>query len=205
MAAEGGARNKYFLGLCSALCLGLIVGIGVVIWFLSHQKVPGYAAIVQGPDKKTYAVTMPPLARPILTREAIVDWVEEAATTAYTYDFANYNDQLKLTMDTYFTPDGADQFMRALETSGAIKNLTAKQLAVSSVVSGTPVLLREGYLMGKYSWKYELPLLVTYQSASERQTRSLMVTILIVLVPPSESPKGIGIDQFLSRNYVARS
>lgn len=50
---------------------------------------------------------------------------------------------------------------------------------------------------GVYTWLVQMPLLVTYQSASEFSQQNNIVTMRITRVSTLNSPRGIGIDQFV--------
>nr|WP_235776141.1 DotI/IcmL family type IV secretion protein [Rickettsiella massiliensis] len=73
----------------------------------------------------------------------------------------------------------------------------SKKLIVSAVATGVPVVLEQGLLAGRYTWKVQIPMLVTFQSASQFSQQSVTVTMLIVRVSPLESPAAIGIAQFI--------
>ena len=73
----------------------------------------------------------------------------------------------------------------------------AKKLIVSAVATKAPVILQKGLLNGVYAWRVQMPLLVTYQSANEFSQQNNVVTILISRVPTLNSPRGIGIAQFI--------
>jgi len=79
-----------------------------------------------------------------------------------------------------------------------ISTIVQNQLFVNGVVSGPPVISNQGPLPGKgYTWRVQIPFLVTYQSANTTTKRSFYVVITIVQVPTNINPQGIGIDQFV--------
>ena len=72
-----------------------------------------------------------------------------------------------------------------------------KQLIVSSVVSGPPVIANEGDLKGRYLWRVQIPFLVTYESSEGVSYNHYTVIVTIAKVSTSINPTGIGIEQFL--------
>ncbi len=57
-----------------------------------------------------------------------------------------------------------------------------------------PVILKEGpTAAGIYAWQVQLPMLVTYQSASDTRKQNIILTMLIARRSTLESPKAIGI------------
>ncbi len=72
-----------------------------------------------------------------------------------------------------------------------------KQLIVSSVVAGAPVIANQGELNGQYLWRVQIPFLVTYESAENVTSSKYTVILTITKVPTEINPTGIGIEQFL--------
>ena len=98
----------------------------------------------------------------------------------------------------FFTAEGWDQFINALASSNNLEAVKAKKLVVSAVATSAPVILQKGILNGRYAWRIQMPMLVTYQSASEFSQQHMTVTMLVSRVDTLNSPRGIGIAQFVS-------
>lgn len=176
----------------------ILANIGVIaggIYYYNHQPPTLYYALFRQDDQTT-AKRMTALAAPLYNIQVLREWAINAATSAFTYDAANYETQFALTTQRYFTDEGADSFNEALEASGAIKQLLSKKLIVSAVAYRVPVVLAQGNLSGQRTWKIQVPLLVTYQSASDRVTNRYIITMLIVQQPTWRFPNGYGIQQF---------
>lgn len=187
-------KNSRVTYAITLMVLAAIALAGVVYYYYTHQKEPSYGAVFnyQG---NNYLIPMTPLTMPIINRQSLLLWASQAATASYTYDAANYKNQFAALLKRYFTKDGGNAFMQALENSGAIDNLLSKKLVVTSVVNGAPLILKQGLLFGVESWRVQVPILVNYQSASETQTASYIITMLIVRTDPTVKPEGIGITQ----------
>lgn len=173
----------------------------VIVYLFKHQKLPEYRAVYHA-QGKNYLIAMQPLLRPVINREALLEWASRATVSAYTYDVAHYQQQFQNVTQKYFTKDGGKAFLAALTQSGAISNLLSNKLVVTSVVNGAPIILHQGLLWGRETWRVQVPLLVNYQSASESKTTSYVVSLLIVLTDPSEQPEGVGISQFEVYNGI---
>jgi intracellular multiplication protein IcmL len=164
---------------------------GFLLYQLANRPLPVFTAVE--PDGKTMALT--PYDHPNLQPDVITRFASEAATYAYTFDFASYKDQIQQ-VKKYFTPDGWNDYL--LSVDPLITTLVAKQLAANGVVTGPAVINNEGELYGKgYSWRVAVPFSVTYLSADSRAQNSFMVVITIVKVPTSENKQGLGIDQLV--------
>jgi intracellular multiplication protein IcmL len=141
-------------------------------------------------------VNLIPLDQPNLSDAALLQWANTAAVAAYSYNFVNYRQALQ-DATAYFTPEGQDSFLSAVRSSNNLEAVISKKLVVSAVATGAPVILQKGILAGQFTWKVQIPLLVTFQSASQVSQQSVTVTLLIVRMSTLSSARGIGIAQFI--------
>jgi intracellular multiplication protein IcmL len=178
--------------LCVVVILAQII---VITYVVTHPPEAKYFAT------STDGRIMPliPLEEPNLSQAALLQWANTAATAAYNYDFVNYREALQ-EASAYFTPDGWNSFMQALNESGSLQNVIDKKLMVTAVATGAPVIVDQGVLDGTYTWKVQMPMLINYQSASQNQQHSVTVTMLITRVATLTSARGIGIAQFIVSN-----
>jgi intracellular multiplication protein IcmL len=188
----------------TCIWLLMVANIGTIaggIYYYNHQpQAPYYAVFRVGSQMKLQRMVA--IAAPLYNVQVLRAWAINAATSAFTYDAANYETQFALTAQLYFTDDGAESFSNALKSSGAIDQLLAKKLIVSAVAYRVPVILAQGRLAGLRTWKIQVPLLVTYQSASDRVTHRYIITMLIVQQPTWRFPNGYGIQQFTVANAL---
>lgn len=165
--------------------------IGFVFYQMLHRPLPVFFA--QQPTNEKMKLT--PFTTPNLLPDTILRWAGKAATTAYTFDYVNYNVQLRLARP-YFTADGWQIYLRSVEA--LINTVTQNQLFVNGVVAGTPVISNQGPLPGNSRvWRVQIPFLVTYQSANTSSKKHFIVVMMLVNVPTEVNPQGIGIDQFV--------
>ena len=101
--------------------------------------------------------------------------------------------------EIYYTQNGYRQLSEALTNSNTIKDVREKKLVTSEVATGAPIILDEGIFQGRYYWRLQTPIQVTYQSASELIIQKLVVTMIVSRVPVEEKPKGIGIESIVVR------
>jgi len=165
----------------------------IIYYLATHQPEPKYfATSTDGRITPIY-----PLTAPMVSEAALLQWANEAAVSAYTYSFATYRKELQDASE-YFTPGGWKDFETALQSSRNLETVITKKLVVTAVATGAPVILDRGVLNGHYSWKVQMPLLVTYQSASTTIQQPIVVTMLITRVSTLNVPKGIAIAQFVA-------
>ncbi len=192
-------RNRFYrtnyrrvLAIVLALLITNIISLMVVSYLVTHRAQPTYFATASNGE----IIPLVPLNKPLVSRTALLSWAQLAVTASYTYDFANYRAQLGKISDN-FTTGGWDNFLQALEDSNTLNTVQAKQLNVSATPAGTPVIMQQGYIGNIYSWRVQVPIVVAYESASERRTENLLVNVLIKRVSTVTNPAGIGVDQFI--------
>ncbi len=185
-----GQRKVMVILLLSLLCNFVLAAI--LSYILTHPPAPKYfATSINGRITPLFA-----LNEPNQSDSAVLQWANQAAIAAFSYNFVNYRTELQASSG-FFTSEGWDQFLKALEDSNNLVAVKAKKLIVSAVATRAPVILQKGVLNGRYAWRVQMPLLVTYQSASEFSQQNNVVTILISRVSTLNSPRGIGISQFV--------
>ena len=192
-------RNEFYRDnyrkVVAALLLSffiLLVLVAALFYIVSHPPAPRYFAT----SSDGRLAPLVPFSQPNLSNSAILEWSNTAAAAAYSYNFVNYRQALQQAAD-YFTPEGKQMFFTAIKNSNNLQAVISKKLIVSAVATGVPVILEQGILAGRYTWKVQIPMLITFQSASQFSQQSVTVTLLIVRISTLTSPRGIGIAQFI--------
>lgn len=185
------SQRKIILVLLVSMLTNIVLGF-MLIYIISHPPAPKYfATSINGRITPLF-----PLNEPNQSDSAVLQWANQAATAAFTYNFVNYRSELQASSG-FFTASGWDQFLTALQQSNNLDAVKAKKLIVSAVATRAPIILQKGVLNEAYSWRVQMPILVTYQSASEFSQQNNIVTMLIKRVSTLNTPRGIGIDQFV--------
>lgn len=192
-------RNKFYKDsyrkVLMVLLFSVLINVSlawVLLYMIWHPPKPRYfATSVNGRITPLF-----PLNEPNQSDSAVLQWANQAAIASFSYNFVNYRQELQAASG-FFTGEGWKQFLDALESSNNLDAVRAKKLIVSAVATRAPIILRKGILNGRYSWRIQMPLLVTYQSASEFSQQNNIVTMLVRRVSTLNSPRGIGISQFV--------
>lgn len=197
------ARNKFYKDsyrlvtiALMACVLILFMLIGTIIYLINHPPAPRYFATTN--DGRIMQIV--PLEQPNLTQSQLLQWANTAAIAAYTYSFSNWRKQLQALSD-YFTPEGWQQFITALNASNNLDAVRSKKLIVSAETTGPAVLVKEGLFHDRYTWKVQVPLLVTYQGGSgdsQFTQQSLLITMVITRLPTLTSMRGVGVIQLIA-------
>ncbi len=173
--------------------IGVVLAAGFVFLGLSTPQPKYYATMTSG-----RVVPLHSLSEPVITDKYLLRWAALATRAAYNLDFNNYKQQLKK-MQPYFTTNGWNKFQEALKKAGLLNTVISKKLVMSSVVSGPPVILNQAVRHGRYTWRVELPLLVSFTSASRHQQNKLIITMNVSRVSTLQAPQGIQISDFKSQ------
>lgn len=192
-------RNNFYRDgyrrLLGAVLISVLINLllaGGLIYMVTHPSVPQYFATT----REGKLLRMYPLSQPIVSTSELLQWAATAATAANTYNFVNYRKEMQNASE-YFTPAGWKEFQDSLKSSKTLEAVLSKKLTVSAVATGAPVIASQGVVAGKYKWKVQMPILVTYESANTKISQPSMVTMLISRVPTLESVKGVAIDAFI--------
>jgi intracellular multiplication protein IcmL len=193
-------RNRFYrdnyrriMAILLVAGLAILILVGALAYVVTHPPAPRYFAT----DSTGRIVPLVPLDQPNLSTPSILQWANSAAVAAFSYNFVNYRQQLQAASE-FFTPEGWQAFLNSLTASNNLQAVTSKKLVVSAVATGAPVVLQQGVLNGQYSWRVQMPLLVTYQSVEQVSQQSLIVNMLITRVSTLTSVRGIGIAQFVA-------
>lgn len=149
-----------------------------------------YASMTTG-----QVVPLRALDEPVVTNQYVLEWASLATRKAFNLDFVNYKKQLE-DASVYFTSSGWKAFLKALDDSGLLPIVQEKKLLMNAIASGSPVILYNGIVNGRYTWRMQLPLLVTFGSASEQRQVSLVISLIVSRVSVLDTSQGILVTGF---------
>jgi intracellular multiplication protein IcmL len=181
-AALGGAL---FMGI---LCAFLVVCLAVLSLYPPQPKY--YATTTTG-----VIVPLHSLSEPVVTKSYLLQWASLSAQMSYNLNFTDYKEQIQ-SVRPYFTANGFIKYQQALKDSGLLDTVISKKVMMSAIVSGDVVVIRDFIENGRHNWVIQLPMLVTFQSASETRHVHAYVTMRVQRVPVLNAENGIQISDF---------
>jgi len=191
---DGYRRTMKWLSVMTVVCAILAA---VLVWMTYDPKQPPYyAAVTTGEVVQLHA-----LSEPVVTGEFVTQWSALTTRLVYNLSFATYQQQLAQVQDR-FTTEGWDKMMAALKSSGLISDLVNNKLIITSVVTGPPIILGRLIIHGRYTWRVQMKLLVTYTSASAATQRSMVITMNVQRVPTLNAANGIQVIDFSAGSAV---
>lgn len=180
---------KVIYGLIAALFISVVVNV-----YLGTRPVE-FRYFTTTPTGAIREITA--LNRPVQSTNEVLSWTTQVVTKAWSLSFANYQQQLE-DIKPSFTDPGWRGFEQALNRSGFIERILSQQLVSTAVPQSAPVVVAEGLVGGAFAWRLQVPILVTYQSASAQSSQTINVQVTVVRRPETENPKGLGIAQIVA-------
>jgi len=190
--------KKWFQGVAVGKAVGLsfwlavsnITLLLVVVFLINREREFIYFAV----DEELRLVALTGEDRPVLTAQRLLNWATDAVTKATTVSFSTYREDLSEARRN-FTPASWDGYLGALQSSGNLDFIINNRLNWVSVPSQAPVIVEQGFVNGNYQWVVEMPLAVTYESASERQAQNQIARVTIGRADVLKYPTGVVILQ----------
>lgn len=189
-------RDSYRKLIVLLFLLALTIGclsISIII-LVKSRPTPTYFATTESGR----IIPLIPLNQPNLTDQAILQWATQAVTTVFTYNFVNYRSVFQDSRQ-YFTGGGWGNFMQAISSSKLLSAVQEEKLMLTAVVSSAPVITNEYVFDGKYTWKAQVPVLVTFQSLSQTSYQSYIISLTIERVSTLDNKYGVGIGSFVAQ------
>jgi intracellular multiplication protein IcmL len=166
-------RNQFYWGSYRyiALCVAILLFLNVLlIGFIIYQRItwpkPKYfATTTDGRPIPVVNLTLPYYSDPTV----VLDWATQAIQAIYSLDYVTWRKVLQ-DAEAYFTTKGYMDFIRALKASTNLNAVKADKYIVSVVITGKPVLTRQGQRTPDvpYSWSLQIPVTVNYQNSSNK-------------------------------------
>ena len=191
---HGWRRVAACLLVCNALTAAACAG---YVWL--HSTV--YVTVAATPDGRLVPLT--PLDEPIMSDAALRNWTVSAVTEAFTLGHHDWRLRLSAIRES-FTDAGYESFLEGLDESLFLDRLRDNLQVASAVAQGAPVVTDTRYFQGRLGWVVEFPLLVTFAAGTRSVSQELIARVLVVRVPYSERPAGIGIAQLVAGREQAR-
>src|SRR5581483_4748288 len=190
-------RRAYERAMTAAIFIaaGLVIVAGIAWIAVFNQRPP----LVIAAKENGQIIPIMPLDNPILSDAELRTWAVNAITRSLSMDFQNYRQVLE-DVRPYFTNDGYQSFLETLQRNRILDAIKENVFVMSCVAQAAPVIEGAGLLNGTYSWKIELPVLVTYQSSNNRESQNMIATVLVTRASEISHPQGVAIRQFVAVN-----
>ncbi|MFZ9036387.1 MAG: type IVB secretion system apparatus protein IcmL/DotI [Francisellaceae bacterium] len=185
-------RNDFYRDNFRRIALILLISILMNILLLAGFII----ALGMQPNPKYFATTadgqiikLNALNQPVTNDGSVISWVSRVIPDINTLDFLNYRSEINAKRQ-YFTSFGWKQYLKAFQP--IIDKVIHGQYILSATQTDVPIITQKGLIDGVYSWRVELPLLITYQKGNDKDVEHVIWNLLIQRSNEHESsPYGI--------------
>lgn len=137
-----------------------------------------------------------PTDRPYLKEADLVQWVSRVVQNLFTYDFADYTDELN-SQQQYFTANGWKLYNTQLNTYANASDIAAGKLFVTGSPAGAPIIFNQGLVSDVYTWEIHMPINIRYDSLTGHNTVPLVLQIWVVRTSTLNDLAGVKIDNIV--------
>jgi len=196
MRHETWRRGFQMMGFAAmAMSLVTLLAVATAWWALSSKPEPRY--FIAREDGGVIPVV--PVDQPYLNDAAVLNFAVEAITNSLTLNFVNWRTDLARASEFFERPSGWNNFLEALEGSGTLDLIRNRNL-VSSVVANSAVIVNRGPGPGgRYRWVIQVPITISYQSATESRTENRLAELEVVRLPTWQTSRAVGVSRVLIR------
>lgn len=152
-------------------------------------------------DPEKHTEKMITLNSPAYSSTRIQSWVARVVADTLSFNFVNIDEKIG-SADVYYTPDAAAAMRGSIAANGVVEDVKKSRLSVTVTPLFSPRVVDFLVINGENTWIVEAPILLTYTSASSRETKSLMVTVRVRAADPAINPDGLVVSGFFTSVYT---
>ncbi len=192
--------NKYWIALGGSLALLFLTVVLSLFTMLTRGEVlptPIISVEVKNQQVNESTAQLLPytLPEPQLSFKNVSRWLQIAVGEIYTFSFVNMDEQL-LNAKQYFTEKGYQTYRDALTAKGIETDVKERNLEVSLIPAGAPVMINGNTVGGTEFWRFVVPTILSVYGGKTTVIENYQVEVLIVKVPSYVNHKGIAIAEF---------
>jgi intracellular multiplication protein IcmL len=191
-------RRQYLLVLVAIGLAVLAIFTLLFVWFyiVKYPQSAFYFAV----DNTGHLLEDVSIKEQYLTEADVFAWTIKAIESANSFDYINYRAQLE-NARKYFNDYGWINYKKSLDAANNLTAIIQRKMISTARVVDRPKILKVGILYDAYTWKLEMPLLVTYwlppYDDKNKFSNSLQVTVVVQRQPVLQSYQGLSILQLI--------
>lgn len=182
------ARRSFMIQAVMAVAI-----VGLVadrIWIGHHPPQPQF--FYTDGHGTPYEVT--PLDVPVMSDAEVLTWAVQSIVAAYSVNFATYRDTLSKAA-SHFSNEGWNNFGSDFIKTGNLDQIKRARLTVTAQPERAATILDRPVVDGRYSYKIQFPMIVTYMNENQKITQHLMVDAVVMRSLVTSHPDGMVIDR----------
>lgn len=180
-------RGLWIMG--SFILAGIILCLLVLFNLFLGTELKSVPVVFQT-DQEGALVREQPLDQSNQQENVLLNWVADLVMNINTFNFVNYDTVLQAS-NPFFMPAGYAEYKAALQTFKIINKVLDRKLVLLATPLDAPHVILEKVFAGRYMWKIQIPVQFKYQSVGFVDTDTYRITLVVMRVPVSESPRGV--------------
>lgn len=201
---EAALQRNEVVGHLARKMVWVVVGLSVLsafsvmiaAWALNSKPEPRYFATRQ--DGGILPIVA--VSTPFLTDNQVMNFAVEASTSAMTINFSTWREDLRRSSVYFERPAGWNSFIDAIEDSRQMDFIRERRFITTAVANGATIIRSGLDENNRYSWTVQVPMTITYQSASEQTSQDILAEMVVSRLPTYESPQAVGVSRLVMRS-----
>ncbi len=149
-------------------------------------------------DKSGSLIQLVALGQPNQKDSVVAQWVSNALTDTFSFNFHDYADRLNKSTMAWFTKEGGDGLLQALSSVGVIDALKERKMILSLALEHTPVLIKQGPDQnGVWTWTFQMKAVMTYRTQSHEFSNPVTFMIQVNRRSVMDNAEGLGITKVI--------
>ena len=160
------------------------------IWRDHHPPLPKFFYT----DGKGTPREVFPLDHPVMRDSDLLIWTVSAVCAVFTVNFKDYRIQLNKAGER-FTDRGWAAYANAFKGVGNLAKIQSARLIGTATPERAAVIRGKGVVGNLYTYKVEIPLIVTFENDNVNNAQRLIVSVVVIRTIQPDHPDGVAIDQ----------
>lgn len=187
-----GNKKLFIAAIVSLVGLGLQSAIAFSVFTAKSERV--YFAT----DKNGSLIQLVALGQPNQKDAVVAQWVQTALVDTFSFNYTNYFDRLNKTTMEWFTKEGGEGLLQALDSVGVIQAIKERKMIVSLTLEHTPILVAQGPNdNGVYSWTFQANAILTYRTQTQELTNKVKFMVKVDRRSIMDNAEGLGITKVI--------
>lgn len=186
--------KKLFIA-ASVSVLGMIIQSMIAYTAFTAKSERTYFAT----DKNGSLVTLYALGQPNQKDSVVSQWVANALVDTFSFNFTDYQTRLNESTLNWFTKEGGEGLLGALDSVGVIKAIVERKMILSLALEHTPVLIKQGPdpVTGVWTWTFQMKGIMTYRTQSQESSDAVTFMVQVDRRSVMDNADGLGITKVI--------
>lgn len=193
---KDGSKKLYIAAIVAVIGLFLQAIVAFFAFTAKSERV--YIAT----DNNGSLINLIPLSQPNQKNEVVAQWMQDALVDTFSFNFTNLKTRLNESTMKWFTVNGANQFLKEMQTSGHLEVVNEGRMIMSLTLENTPILVSYGpaAVTDIYTWILQADAILTFRTQSKEYSKKVRFTVNVERRSILENADGLGIAKIVMTN-----